>query len=197
MEVRIELGAFTRRASVTGARLWVRERRRLVASDPEPFVEMPLTIAKAFGGAVTWDGLEVPFGPSPNGLGFHIDETEAEGRLLPYLEELDSPMAAWNDQPAVCGFGFCPMVNPARFLAGVMLDDDYQMKELLPRLFNSAYSPMVAPAALAGEVVRIEGVTAEWPLSFTLPESPFGIDLTFGSKMAYGVNPGLRTYSHA
>ena len=93
-------------------------------------------------------------------------------------------MTAWNDQPAVCGFGFCPMVNPARFLAGVTLDDNYQMKELLPRLFNSAYSPMVAPAALAGEVVRIEGVTAEWPLSFTLPESPFGIELTFGSKMA-------------
>ncbi len=183
MEVRIEVGSFTRRALVTGARLWVRERGQLVPSDPEPFVEMPLTLSKAFGGVTTWDGLEVPFGPNPKGLGFNIDAKEAEGRLLPYLEEPDSPMTAWNDQPAVCGFGFCPMVNPARFHAGVVLDDQHGMKELLPRLFNSAYPPMVAPSAFAGEAVRVEGVTADRSLAFTLPGSPFGVELTFGSKV--------------
>jgi hypothetical protein len=184
MEVRIELGAFARRATVFGKRVWVREGRQLVPSRPAAFLEMPLTLAHAFGGAVEWDGLEVPWGENPKGLGFCIDEARAEGQPLPNLEEPDSPMRAWSDKPTVCGFGFCPMVNPGRFRSGAVLTEDHQLEGFRPQIFNAAYTPMVAPDAKPGDVVRIAGVLHEGPLELALPAPPFGVRLEFGSKVA-------------
>ncbi len=183
MAVEVKVGEFVRRASVSGDREWVRRDGKLTASRPVPFVRMPLTLEHSFGGKVTWDGLTVPWADNPAGKGFCIDEASAEGVALPNFEELDSVTRAWSDRPVTCGFGFCPRANSARFKNGFVLDADYELREMRPHFFNAAYPPMIAPAARAGDRVKVGGVSAAGSLRFTLPAAPCGLHLQFGSRV--------------
>lgn len=183
LEVTMRVGDFERRANVFGERLWLRKNgKQLEASRPGVFVEMPLVPANAFGGAVTWDGLEVPFMENPAGKGFCIAEKEAEGRSLPNLEEPGSPMTAWNAQPVVCGFGFCPAANTARFRNGWEMNDaQTELAAVRPASLNTAFPPMIAPQARPGDAVHIEGVDHDGPVTFALPEPPAAVRLSFGA----------------
>jgi hypothetical protein len=195
MEVGVELSppdpdkdtrpVFLRRASVSGKRVWIRrDGAHLVPSAAGLFLEMPLTLEKAFGGKGEWDGLEVPWMENPAGIGFCMFEAEAEGTPLPHLEEPDAPMKAWNDRPPVCGFGFCPMHNQARFKNGLVITEEGEIKEKRPQLFNAAYPPMIAPEARPGDILRVNGVLESGPLELILPEPPVVVKLRFGEKVA-------------
>jgi hypothetical protein len=183
MQVTMSVGDFMRRANVHGERIWLRKGgKHLEASRPGVFVEMPLTLAHAFGGKVTWDGLEVPFMENPAGKGFCMEEADAEGRALPNLEEPGSPMNVWNAQPATCGFGFCPAANAARFRNGWELSDaQTELSAVRPASLNTAFPPMIAPQARPGDAVRIEGVDHDGPVTFSLPEPPVAVHLSFGA----------------
>jgi len=185
MELKVEVGAFTRRALVTGNRVWLAKASwGFRASAAAKFREMPLTLANAFGGRDVWDGLEVPWAENPEGKGFVLAEADVEGKPLPNLEEPDAPVTAWDDRPPVCGFGFCPPTNVARFRSGVVVSEEQQIVDVTPRHFNTAYAPMVAPAANAGDRVTITGVRHEGPLAFDVPVAPFDLHLLFGTRTA-------------
>jgi len=73
--------------------------RGLVLTDPEPFCEMPLGYAHAYGGTcVTKDGTTVTYYPNPIGKGFAIrggfDDPSA--LQVPNLEDPDSPVTPDN-----------------------------------------------------------------------------------------------------
>jgi hypothetical protein len=176
--------SFRRRVRVSGKRLWVRDGEKLVPSMAAPFVEIPLALESAFGGAREWDGLSVPWMDNPSGIGFCMLESQAEGTPLPHLEEPDGAMSAWDDRPPVCGFGFCPMASTARFRNGFVLTEDGDLKEMRPQLFNAAYPPMIAPEAKPGDVLRLSGVLHEGPLELVLPPVPAIVRLRFGDTVA-------------
>lgn len=183
LEVVLEVGNFTRRALVSGNRIW----RKNASSGFRPsaaakFVAMPLTLANAFGGRDVWDGLEIPWGENPDGKGFALVEDVVEGKPLPNLEEPSAPLATWNDCPPVCGFGFCSRANSARFRNGVVLENEQRIVDVTPRYFNTAYAPMVAPVAIAGDRVKVTGMRHEGPLAFEVPAAPFDLHLRFGKK---------------
>jgi hypothetical protein len=179
-----ERRVFRRRARVSGKRRWVRDGDKLVPSTAAPFVEIPLILQSAFGGAGQWDGLTVPWADNPAGLGFCMLAAEAEGMPLPHIEEPDGRMSAWNDRPPVCGFGFCPMASTARFMNGYVLSDEHEMMEMKPQLFNAAYPAMIAPEARAGDLLRLSGVLHDGPLELVLPAAPATVRLRFGDTVA-------------
>ncbi len=183
MEVSVSIGDFVRRANVFGERIWLRRTgKQLEASRPGVFVEMPLTLGRAFGGTVVWDSLPVPYMENPGGIGFRIDESDAEGSSLPNLEEPGSPMASWDAQPAVCGFGFCPISSAARFRNGWTLSaDQTEIVAVHPASLNTAYPPMIAPHARPGDLMRIDGVDHRGPVTFAIPEPPAAVRLRFGA----------------
>jgi hypothetical protein len=175
---------FLRRAVVSGKRVWIRrDGVHLVPSAAAAFVEMPLTVANAFGGRSEWDGLDVPWMENPEGTGFVMFEREAEGAPLPHLEEPDAPMKAWEDRPPVCGFGFCPMTSPARFRNGYVISEDFEITDWRPAIFNTAYPPMIAPEARPGDVLRVTGVLHDGPLELLVPPAPATLRLQFGDKI--------------
>ena len=183
MEVALEVGNFKRRALVSGNRVWLKNAAAgFRPSAAAKFVAIPLTLANAFGGRDTWDGLEVPWAENPDGTGYVIAEDQVEGRPLPNLEEPAAPIAVWSDRPPVCGFGFCSRANVARVRSGIVLEDEQRIVDITPRYFNTAYVPMVAPVANAGDRVKVTGMRHEGPLAFDVPEAPFDLHLQFGKR---------------
>lgn len=183
MTVRLKAGSFVREAVVTGRRTWVRNwKKELVPSDPEPFTNMPLTSAEAFGGTSEFDGLEVPFGDNPSGKGYHVTEEQAEGQELPNLEEPEHRIQQWNDAPPVCGLGFCPRANSARLQNGTIFGEDHTIADFRPQLFNQAYVPMIAPSLNPGDPIELVGFSPRGPVRFAVPKSPVGVRLQFGER---------------
>jgi len=185
MQVTIEVGDFVRRVNVFGERIWVRrDGKRLQPSRPGVFLEMPLALTHAFGGTAEWDGLTVPCMENPAGKGLYLDEDAAVGQPLPNLQEPDSPVTEWNDSPAICGLGFCPLQSAARFRNGWSLTDDRtEIDAVRPQSLNTAYPPMIAPQVKPGDAVRVHGVLHEGPLAFTVPAPPAHVRLRFGANV--------------
>lgn len=184
MTVCLKAGNFVREAVVTGRRTWVRDLgRKLVPSEPEVFASMPLTSSEAFGGTSEFDGLDVPFADNPTGKGYYITEEQALGQELPNLEETDHRMESWNDMPPVCGFGFCPQGNGARLQNGTILDDEHNIADFRPQLFNQAFVPMIAPSLVPGDPIELLGCSPDGPIRFVVPQPPVGVRLQFGERV--------------
>jgi len=184
MKVQVKAGAFVREAVVTGRRFWVGDGRGgLVATQPEPFTSMPLTMAEAFGGKSEADGLEIPFPENPLGKGFHVRAEQALNQELPNLEEPDSPMRQWGDIPTTCGFGFCPRLNSARVQNGTVRDDQHNILDFRPPLFNQAFVPMIAPALAPGDTVELLGFSPHGAIAFVVPGPPAYLRLHFGERV--------------
>jgi len=104
MRVGVRCGAVGLDLDVVGDRWWQRAGGGLVPSDPLPFVTMPLTSDRAYGGVGSFQGMPVPHGGNPAGRGFAMTEEEAEGRPLPNLERPGEGLRAWTDRPAPAFF---------------------------------------------------------------------------------------------
>lgn len=173
-------GGFDHQIAVIGDRVWRRSGSEFVPTRPVPFVSMPLTLARAFGGRCTWDGLEVPFPDNPEGKGYCIDRDQVEGKPLPNIEDRRRPVQSWEDRPDPVGVGLCPAVFGPRLRETVRFDERGMITELEPGFFSSAFPRMVAQAVAPGDAVVVEGVSPDGPLSFTVPAPPLVMNLRVG-----------------
>jgi hypothetical protein len=170
MTVSIVVGdAFRRDARVFGPRTWERSGRTLVPRAPRAIAGLPLTLAYAFGGKSRWDGMEVPWPDNPEGMGFYVEEAQAEGQPLPMIEDPAALVQRWDDRPLPAGFGMCPLGSGPRLKSAVVLGDDGRVKEITPRMLNCAHPAMVAPRVDPGSRVTLLGVTPAGRLDFDLP----------------------------
>jgi hypothetical protein len=183
MQLRLGVGAWQHALLVIGDRRWQRRGGELVASDPEPFVQMPLTPEHAYGGKDEWDGLAVGFPANDRGKGYYVDEEHAEGGPLPNLEDPDSPVALWSDQPDPVGVGPCPVGNPLRMRNGLVHDEAGHLLQIRPQLFNAAYPRMIVDQVAAGDTVWVDGVSAQGRLMFRLPDAAPRVRLKFGDEV--------------
>ena len=182
IEVEVRVGpAWRARIHAWGDRVWRGGRGGLVASAPEPVREVPLTLARAFGGKDRWDGIDVPFVDNPEGRGYYLDEASARGGPLPDLEDPDAFVRAWTDHPEPVGTGACAMHFGPRVRRGFELDDDSAaIRKIRPIYFNDAFPRMIAPRAQPGDRVELRGVREDGVLAFTLPDSGLRVRVQIG-----------------
>lgn len=182
VDVSIEIaGVFKSVIRVFGRRKWLKRKGRLVMSPPEPFIEIPLTLANAYGGKDLWDGLEVPFPANPSGKGFFLEEAHAEGGELPHIEDPSRLISAWDDRPDPVGVAPCGMAFGPRLASSVVVDENTGgIVEIKPTLFNAAFPAMVAPRARAQDRVVLRGMSRLSPVEFVLPQSGLAVRLRFG-----------------
>jgi hypothetical protein len=182
--VDLQAGGFRRRVRVVGDRSWVRRRGTLAPTAPLPFNEMPLSLARAYGGKTLWDALEIAHPDNPAGRGFVLEEAAAQGAALPNLEDPDRPIRSWDDRPEPVGLGFCPMTCGARLRNGLVVGEGGELHGIRSTLFNAAFPAMIAERVAAGDGVQISGVTDSGaPLAFRVPELPLVAELRFGEEV--------------
>lgn len=120
-QVNLSVGAESRGLTVFGERRWHKAPGGdLLASEPEPFEALPLTFARAFGGAyemppglfpgtdLPFPGLRVPYHLNPSGVGFYESWQTAQDQALPNIESTMELIRAWDDRPEPGGFAPCP-----------------------------------------------------------------------------------------
>jgi hypothetical protein len=146
LEVSLEGSGIVKRALVTGDREWVDGVTGIVPSRPRPFVTMPLTWDRAFGGSdssherIASNGSELR---NLVGVGFHLnsDARTILGEPLPNVERPDMPMRAWSDRPEPIGFapvgrGWRPRIGFAGTFDQKWMDDNLPF---LPDDFDNRY----------------------------------------------------------
>lgn len=101
--VAVTCGEWRKELLVFGERIWMAaEDGSAVASEPEPFVSLPLRWELAFG------GLELPENPMGKGLDELEDEDGQPYWPLPNIEDPANPIQGLEDSPPPAGFAAIP-----------------------------------------------------------------------------------------
>jgi hypothetical protein len=156
---------------VLGDRVWVKEGRRLVPSNPAEFLTMPLTNDLAYGGAATSDGQEVPHLVNPEGRGFVMDPESSEETPLPNLERPGSLLSEWSDSPEPVS-----LLRPSGLSGDLVqalgeMEPKAQAESLLDTIFQEAIPELVFPDDALPEGVRLLAAAPEGDVDIPLPPS--------------------------
>ncbi len=194
LKVKVTVGPCVQEVLVTGDRVWETGLglRMLKMSRPEPFVKMPLTWERAFGGSVFDDkGTLVENEPrNPVGCGLFSSRDQAHGKLVANIEDPANPISGSEDRPNPVGFG--PVARwwqPRVKYAGTY--DDAWVKNRAPvwpadfdeRFFCAAPPALQAtPHLQGGEAGSLEGLNPEGPPRFQLPTQHMRVRFRFNAK---------------
>ncbi len=173
--VSMNVGPVSKVLRVTGDRTWSAGVFGPKLTEPEPFVKMPITYERAYGGTdcKLADRGKHGWEPrNPIGTGFAVDPDHLIGQPAPNVEEAGQGRSR---RPA----GFGPIARhwgPRATLAGTY-DATWQNSRfpLLPkdfdeRFFQCAPEDQQAPQYLKGrEPVELRNLTPDGLLTFTLP----------------------------
>ena len=167
-------------ARVLGERVWDRGAGGgLRLSRPRPFVTMPLTWERAFGGcARDAEGALMAQDPrNPVGRGFCENPAALLGSLAPNIEDPQAPIALPSDRPEPIGFGPVARSWPARRRFAGTYDDAWcrDRAPLWPKDFDERFFCAAPPALQAtphlrgGEPVALQGFHSAGLVQFRLP----------------------------
>lgn len=177
VELRIGRG-FHRRIDVFGDRVWVEVGTGLVPSRPAPFVSMPLTWDRAFGGTAKVETGEFPWPENPEGRGFFGTAEAALGGALPNLEDPSDRVRGWDQRVTPWCWGPYPSDGSLRSTSSVDVDpeDPIGITRLKPTLFNQAHPNMVIPASdtpSPGDLVEVHNMSSSGVVRFALPAAAY------------------------
>ena len=181
MTVGLKVGALRKVIRVRGDRRWGKSLSGQTASDPVPFVEMPLVWERAFGGMDnSHDNPKRHGGELRNlvGVGFRSnpDADAVEGLPLPNLEHPNERMRDWKDR--VVPIGFSPLGRawqPRAAYAGTYDDDwletrsPYLPQDFDERYFQSAPADQQMGYLSGGEEVLCGNMSADRQFRFKVP----------------------------
>jgi uncharacterized protein YjbI with pentapeptide repeats len=159
--VRVRLGSVDKTLYVVGDRKW----RHGVATDPEPFTEMPITWANAFGGP--------GYPQNPLGKGHEsVRDERGEHHPLPNIEDPKRLVSSPRDRPAPAGFGPYDLTWPQRYAKigtydAVWLQERYPgfAADFDPTYFNAAPPDQQIEGYFRGdEAITLENLHPDKPV---------------------------------
>jgi hypothetical protein len=181
VEVAAHVGNWSKSFAVIGDRVWETASAGIGASAPVPFVAMPITYDRAFGG--TDNNHQDPskhaaFMANPSGRGFHSQLVPEwlHGTPLPNTEEIGEPVTWVNGNYKPMSFGAIGRHWAARLPYAGTYDDKW-LDEVFPFLapdFDERYyqaAPLDQQLAipLGEQIVRLVNLTPDGDRVFTLP----------------------------
>lgn len=186
MEVSMAVGSLRKSLLVTGDRRW-EGRLRPTLSAPQPFVSMPLTYERAFGGLAPHSAPPVRDPRNPVGRGFVTQARHAFGELAPNIEHPGERLLRADQRPPPAGFGpIAPSWTPRVELAGT--HDDVWLKQrhplapldVHPEFYCCAPADQrIAGHLRGGEPVVLRHLTPEGVWAFDLPRVVLGFETHF------------------
>ncbi|BCH25435.1 DUF2169 family type VI secretion system accessory protein [Mesorhizobium sp. L-8-3] len=183
---RLKVGDLDKTVKVIGDRVFMPGPVSVRTSQPEPFVKIPISWRRTYGGTDTtaskpdWDQR------NPIGTGFAVDPQRLVGKIAPNLEYPDAP---YRDHRAGAPAGFGPVAphwQPRIKYAGTYGDEWRKTRDpLLPTNFSRLYyqcapADQQTKAPLMGyEDVRLGNFTRDGFLQFLLPRITFDVTTHF------------------
>jgi hypothetical protein len=194
MSVHVQVGPCVANLQVTGDRTWRASLSgRVTPSDPAPFLRMPMTWERAYGGAALSSTEQQPaFEPrNPVGCGFETSELEAVGRAVPNIEDPGELLTQVSDRPAPMGLAPVGRSWQPRVQYAGTYDDDWKRRRapLWPDDFDERYfccAPQhlqAFPHLSGGEYVHLMGLHPEGPLRFRLPAVRLALRTNFVNRV--------------
>jgi hypothetical protein len=168
--------------AVIGDRHWRRRWPGWVVSDPQPFVEMPLTWARAYGGHARVAGGEVPYVDNPLGKGYVLEPATAEGVELPNIEDPAARIHSLTDQPRPVSFN--PLPIGTSYAADALADVDEDGGGLTKEIYNLAIPAHRLPRYQPGAILGLHNLRpgAESRLHISLPATRLIAQVQLGAR---------------
>ena len=180
--VALRVGTMAKRFDVVGSRTWVGAMLGVGTGPPEPFVQMPISYDRAFGGidAVHPDAMRHHYYESNHaGTGFHreMGREFIDGTALPNTEEPAMPVVDPQGSYRPMAFGPLGRAWKQRVrYAGTY--DQHWLDEIFPflppdfdeRYYQSAPEDQQIEYLRGGEEVLLENLTPEGRTTFQLPK---------------------------
>jgi hypothetical protein len=188
-------GNVLKRLRVSGDRQWHWRGAGWWLSDPEPFVQLPLSYGRAFG------GMDEQGSESRNRVGLGYRSGHARDDIpAPNIEHVDALVSSPSDRPAPGGMGVISRDwSPRLEFAGTydahwqeevfpLLPDDFDMR------FNQSADPAqwLAPPR-GGEQVVCSGLHPEGAFAFCLPDPVLHVAFFYGRKPCHRAHMHLET----
>jgi hypothetical protein len=179
--VSLQVGSISKSFDVVGNRVWVGAILGVVASRPEPFVVMPISYDKAFGGidVVHPDPVRHRYYAANHaGIGFHHEMSREfiDGTPLPNTEESGHPVTEPRGSYRPMAFGpigraWVPRVKLAGTYDQNWLDNIFPFlpPDFDDRYYQSAPADQQMDYPQGGEEVVLTNLTPEGYTSFRLP----------------------------
>ena len=178
--IALGIGEWSSHALAFGDRFWRRARSRWRATAPQPFTQMPVTWATAFGGVAKFRGALLPHPSNPEGKGYIAElDAHGEGTALPNIEDPSDQL----EQPGqlVCPLSFAPLplssalrVDTARDPSG---PGGFSMA-----IYNVAHPRHRLAEIHGGERCEARGWVGMQAEVFGLPRERFVIEVRLGSQ---------------
>jgi hypothetical protein len=200
--VTMNVGPVRKTLQVTGRRVWKVGALTIRASEPEPFVKMPLTYERAYGGRDESNPKKPAFdGRNPVGAGFAVDSRGLADKPLPNVEDPKHLIGLWNTQSRPAGFGPIAGHWQPRVKWGGTYGEKWlkERQPLLPEDFDERFylcapEDQQPPKHLrGGEQVELINLTPGGMLRFTLPREALGFVTRFDTPQAVRHRPVLHT----
>lgn len=191
LSIAVKIGERIKTAMVIGDRIWERRLGRLVASAPRPFLRMPITYERAFGGVDLLSDRPggVRFPENPVGQGFGERAEHLVDKPLPNIERPEQLIEAWDQRPKPVGFG--PIARdwePRAALAGTYDEEWFETRrplwptDLSPRFHQCAPVDQQIEGLRGGEPITLVGFSPAGAIRFTLPRVALGVRTRLGNE---------------
>jgi hypothetical protein len=190
--VALEIGSSRKEIRVVGDRIWERGILGMGASDPVPFVTMPLVYERAFGGSDQSHPNAKQHGAELRnlvGVGFHKNADAVDGTRLPNLEDPRRPILTWSDTPPPVGLGVVgrnwqPRIKYAGTYDQRWLDERFPFlpEDFDARYYQAAPADQQVPYLQGGEVVRCLRMSAEGKFEVHVPKMEVPIIFRFRDR---------------
>jgi hypothetical protein len=181
VQVGLKVGPLVKTFNVVGDRIWQAAGLRIEASPPVPFLTLPISYDRAFGGVDNFNpdaSKHAAYMPNPAGRGFHKDLSAAylDGTPLPNTEERDVRVA-WPDKPyRPMAFGPVGRGWEPRYKLAGTYDQDW-LDNVFPFLpadfkedyYQAALTDQQIPYPTGGEEVILLNLTPQGRVGFRLP----------------------------
>lgn len=195
MRVALTVGTERRELAVFGDRVWETGLWGQRVSEAEPFVRMPLTYERAFGGRCSvhvdrgavvsvchpLNALGLGFDPAPAAQQLAVALDPLDGypvydrvRRLPNVEQPGRLVSQWNDAPPPAGWATVPLWLGLHTLRSLRLPEAQTKGSIRyvvpPSAFHRAHPEWVIAPPCPGARVVLEGVLPDRPrLELALP----------------------------
>jgi hypothetical protein len=189
VEVAARIGNWSKSFAVIGDRVWEAAGAGIGASAPIPFVQMPITYDRAFGGTDNLHedpGKHAAFMANPSGRGFHSQLVNEwiHGTPLPNTEEIDQAVTWVDGKYKPMSFGPIGRHWESRAPYAGTYDKNWldNVFPFLPadfdeRYYQSAPLDQQLPMPLGEQLVTLTNLTPDGQRTFVLPhlEAPINI----------------------